>query len=201
MDRVRGANVDADVESLWQEFRDGLRAFIRSRVRDEAAAADVLQVAFLRMHQAFRAGTRPEQPHAWVFAITRNAIADHYRTEGGQAQRVAGAAAEPAAEPVAPWAAGEADVVAELARCVQPLLRGLEAPYREALELTALEGMTQGAAAKKVGVSLSGMKSRVQRGRTQLLDVFEQCCAIEVDARGRPIEMSPRTGCACGPQE
>ena len=57
------------------------------------------------------------------------------------------------------------------------------------------------AAAKKAGVTLSGMKSRVQRGRKQLLDVFEQCCAIEVDARGRPIEMSTRAGCGCGPQE
>jgi len=43
-----------------------------------------------------------------------------------------------------------------------------------------------------LGISLSGMKSRVQRGRAQLRALFEECCVIALDARGRPISCEPR---------
>jgi RNA polymerase sigma-70 factor (ECF subfamily) len=36
------------------------------------------------------------------------------------------------------------------------------------LTLTELEGLTQKQAAEMIGISLSGMKSRVQRGRQKL---------------------------------
>ncbi|MFO0634577.1 MAG: TauD/TfdA family dioxygenase [Nannocystaceae bacterium] len=69
----------------------------------------------------------------------------------------------------------------------------LPSPYREALTLTELEGLTQREAAQMLGVSLSGMKSRVQRGRVQLRRALEGCCDIAVDARGRVIAYTPRS--------
>ena len=76
----------------------------------------------------------------------------------------------------------DAGTAAELTKCVEPLLRGLEQPYRDALQWIAFDGMIQEAAAKRANMSLSGMKSRVQRGRTKLRDLFDNCCTIEVDA-------------------
>ena len=49
-----------------------------------------------------------------------------------------------------------------------PGARGLVEPYREALTLTELEGLSQKDAATMLGISVSGMKSRVQRGRRLL---------------------------------
>lgn len=86
--------MDAGTENLWQSFRDRLRAFVRSRVKDDAAVEDILQRAFLQMHQALRGGKSLDDPHAWVFAVTRNALRDHYRTEKSQTSRVAAAAEE-----------------------------------------------------------------------------------------------------------
>jgi len=43
-----------------------------------------------------------------------------------------------------------------------------------------------------LGVSLSGLKSRVQRGRDKIRHMFEECCQISVDCRGRIIECEPR---------
>lgn len=75
----------------------------------------------------------------------------------------------------------------------------LPSPYREALTLTELEGLTQKEAAEMIGISLSGMKSRVQRGRERLRTLFDECCEIGVDARGRAIACDPpdykRPGC------
>lgn len=81
----------------------------------------------------------------------------------------------------------------------------LPPPYREALTLTELEGVTQREAARMLGVSVSGMKSRVQRGRERLRELFEECCEIALDARSRVVGCAPRagtrgpTGCCAGP--
>ena len=64
---------------------------------------------------------------------------------------------------------------------------------------TELEGLTQKAAAERVGLSLSGMKSRVQRGRAQLRQRLLECCHIEFDRRGRVVEYEVQECAACGP--
>jgi RNA polymerase sigma-70 factor (ECF subfamily) len=79
-----------------------------------------------------------------------------------------------------------------LAATVAPFVSMLPSPYREALTLTELEGLTQREAAAMLDVSLPCMKSRVQRGREELRTLLELCCEIGVDARGRVIACEPR---------
>ena len=57
------------------------------------------------------------------------------------------------------------------------MIERLSEKYRQAVVLVDLEGLTQ------QEVSLSGMKSRVQRGRRQLKGMLEACCTIELDRR------------------
>jgi RNA polymerase sigma-70 factor (ECF subfamily) len=92
-------------------------------------------------------------------------------------------------------------VLAELARCLRPLLSGLAPEQRRAVELIDLDGLAQADAARREGVSLSGMKSRVQRGRRRLAELLGQCCALTLDARGVPMDYtSSSRGCdgSCG---
>ena len=83
----------------------------------------------------------------------------------------------------APGGAGE---------CVALFVARLSSPYREAITLTELEGLTQKAAAEMLGISLPGMKSRVQRGREKVRAMFDECCSVSVDCRGRVVECEPR---------
>ncbi len=87
-----------------------------------------------------------------------------------------------------------------MARCVAPMVWELLDNYRRAIELTDLEGMTQ-AAAERLGLSLPGAKSRVQRGRARLKKMLLRCCEIETDRRGRVIAFETRDGegrASCG---
>jgi RNA polymerase sigma-70 factor (ECF subfamily) len=84
------------------------------------------------------------------------------------------------------------DQDAELAVCLRTLLAELPPDYRRALELTDLGGLSQAEAAELEHVSLSGMKSRVQRGRRQLGVVLRQCCTPTLDSRGVPVDYRPR---------
>jgi RNA polymerase sigma-70 factor (ECF subfamily) len=68
----------------------------------------------------------------------------------------------------------------------------LPSPYRQAVTLTELQGLTQKDAAELLGVTLSAMKSRVQRGRERIRQMFEECCELTLDCRGRVTECTPR---------
>ena len=86
----------------------------------------------------------------------------------------------------------------ELATCLAPMLSQLAPAYQEAVRIVDLEGVTQQEAARRAGVSLSGMKSRVQRGRQQLRAVLEACCRIDLDHRGSIAGYAARHPDACG---
>jgi hypothetical protein len=87
---------------------------------------------------------------------------------------------------------------AELAPCLTAMIGRLAEPYRTAITLTSLRGLTQAEAARAAGVSISGMKSRVQRGREQLRRTLLRCCAIAVDVRGGVSDFHKRGPGACG---
>ena len=87
--------------------------------------------------------------------------------------------------------------IEEFSRCIEPLLGEVPQPYREAIALTELGGMTRKDAAARLGMSVSGMKARVQRGRGKLKDVLLDCCHVEFDHRGGLLDYGRRTESDC----
>lgn len=201
-----------DTQQIWLEFSDRLRAFIRRRVDSAADAEDILQDVFLRIHRHAGSLERQERLVSWLFQVTRNAITDYYRAPVRRRELPAGAPPdlEQAAGHAGAWleedeeASGQAG--RELAHCLRPMLSRLPDHYREAVTLIDLDGLSQQDAAIQAGLSLSGMKSRVQRGRRALEQVMHECCRIETDAGGRVMDYHLRdAGCGscaggCGPR-
>jgi RNA polymerase sigma-70 factor (ECF subfamily) len=174
----------------WTELEDRLRPFIQKRVAREHDADDVLQEVLLRIHRGLATLEDEERFDAWMYRVARNAISDHLRSR--QKHPLAGDAPEPDADPI-----DEDDRAAsrDLSRCISGFVAMLPSPYREAITLTELEGRTQKEAAEMLGISLSGMKSRVQRGRAKLRGLLEECCEVALDARGRVVDYEPRRRC------
>ena len=187
-------------ESRWRELRARLGAFVGRRVGNPEDAEDVVQDVLVRMQQNIDALSSADRLDAWAFRITRNTIADHYRSP--KRREVSGeAAAEVMDELAADRLGGEPsnDARAEIARCVAPMVRGLPDDYRRAIELTELQGLTQATAAERLGLSVPGAKSRVQRGRARLKEMLLRCCEIETDRRGRVVAFEVRDGGSCSP--
>lgn len=191
--------IDPAARGTWRDLDVKLRPFIARRVRAASDVDDVLQDVFLRMQRGLAGLREDERFGAWVYQVARSAIADHQRA----AQRHPSAEGEPLEEAAA-VEDDESTVERELASYIAPFVAMLASPYREALTLTELEGLTQKDAALMLGISLSGMKSRVQRGRQQLRKALEDCCHIALDARGRVVACEPRSdgklpdGCCAG---
>jgi len=181
--------IDAAARVAWSELDAKLRPFIARRVRSPNDVDDVMQDVFLRMQRGLGGLRDDERFGPWVYQVARSAIANHHRAAARHP-----VVADSAVEEEAPAPSPEDDRGVEelLATYVAPFVAMLESPYREALTLTELEGMTQKDAAAMLGISLSGMKSRVQRGRAQLRGAFEDCCHIALDARGHVVGCEPR---------
>ena len=76
----------------------------------------------------------------------------------------------------------------EIGSWFEPMMQSLPEHYREALLMSEIEGLTQKEVALKQGISLSGAKSRVQRGRSMLKDILLDCCQFEFDHLGNVID-------------
>lgn len=190
-----------DLATIWAEVGTSIERFVRRRINDPHQADDIVADVMLRIHQNLGSLEDHERLTAWVFRITRNAITDHYRRTGRRREILA-ADIEPFAEPSADaWVDDQEATLSELAACIRPLVDALPGDYRRALELTDFDGLTQADAARIEGISLSGMKSRVQRGRRQFSTLVKQCCDVTTDTRGELVQFQLRTdGCGCPSQ-
>lgn len=193
-----------DAELVARSFREPLRRFIARRVARAADVDDLLQEVFVRVAERGDELGEVEHMRGWLHLVARNVIIDHYRSSRrGDAWEQA-AVEETGVSQEAPGVVD--DPSRELAGCLSPIIERLPEPYREAIALTELEGLTQAEAADRSGVSLSGMKSRVQRGREQLRTLVLACCDVSLDRRRGVADFEPRAGgcerdaCGCGPR-
>lgn len=201
-----GTVMATTVTEVWQQVHDGLRAFVAKRVANQAEVEDILQDVFLRIHQRIDGLKDPRRVLSWIYQITRHAIIDHYRAPGHRREVPAGLASDmettglTTSAPLVERAVDSGRLRRELAGCLRPMLNKLSQDYRDAIMLVELEGLTQQAAAERLGLSLSGMKSRVQRGRKQLKQLLGECCLVELDRRGGVADYAVRDkGCnPCG---
>jgi RNA polymerase sigma-70 factor (ECF subfamily) len=194
--------VGHDTERLWRELRDRLHAFIARRVDNPADVEDLLQEIFLRIHQHLSTVRDTGRLIPWIFQLARNVITDYYRA-ASRRQEIPGHSRHNSDEGIEE----HKDVPAlqseeltshqyELAPCLTPLIERLPKHYREAVLLVEIEGLPQRELSERLAVSLSGAKSRVQRGRDKLKQLLLRCCQVEVDKRGNVMDYQPEAeGC------
>ena len=181
---------EVTVAESWSETLERLRRYIGSRIDDPEAAADLAQDVVARSFAA-DAVARATDLNGWLFRSAHNAVIDHYRT-----RRIHQGLGEDIGEMPDPELidGGPNSATRELARCLQPMIEQLPATYRDALVAVDLDGRTHHEVAAELGISTSGMKSRVQRGRKQLRALLTNCCAVDVDRAGAVRDYEP----ACG---
>jgi RNA polymerase sigma-70 factor (ECF subfamily) len=167
-------------ETIWALLSSKLGSFIRSRVADEQAASDLLQETFLRIHENLGSMESQERIPAWVFQIARNLITDHYRSN-----RRKEASIRLTPEPIIEVTK---NINSHIAGWLPVMIQLLPEKYRLAVELYEIDGLPQQEIAERLGISLSGAKSRVQRGRHRLRKILNDCCSFELDRRGNVLD-------------
>ena len=159
-------------EDIWFEYHKKLSAFIRNRVSDDVVD-DLLQDVFVKIHTRMDSLKDDTKLESWLYQITRNAVIDYYRSN------------KPT-EDLPDWIeqpqSDEEEIIRrELSSCLEPMIKQLPDKYREAIQLSEIERKTQKEVAELKNISLSGAKSRVQRGRGLLKAMLYECCQIEIN--------------------
>jgi len=174
--------MDKTTESVWREMRLPLHRYIARQIHNEQDTEDVLQNIFCKIHGNIAALRDDERIHAWVFQITRNALIDFYRTHRKSA------ILSDIPEEAAFYAEFESELSEELGSCIRTIVNNMPEKYRSAIVMTEFEEISQKALAERLGLSLSGAKSRVQRGRAKLRELLLGCCHVDFDRRGNIID-------------
>lgn len=179
-------------------LRAAVRRFIGSRVSDSATADDLAQEVLIKVLKSLPQARDPRRLMGWVIQIARNTVADFYRkakpTEEFDEQRFA--------SPLAPGQTiGEEEeslLREELQAYIRSVVQELPPKYREALVLTLYDGLSQVELARRLGLSVSAAKSRVQRARAMVQGTIERCCDFDFDRYGEVVDWTPKPNrCGC----
>ena len=159
-------------EDIWYEYHAKLSAFIKSKVTEDVVD-DLLQEVFIKIHSQINSLKESVKLESWLYQITRNTIIDYYRSKQ-------------AVEMLPDWVEQpqfekEDTIRLELSSCLEPMIKALPEKYRHAVQMSEIERKTQQEVAEHEGISLSGAKSRVQRGRSLLKNMLSDCCQFEVN--------------------
>lgn len=178
--------MEIDIVAASSEFRKKLLGFVQKRVRSEADAEDIVQDVLTKLASY---GPATGSVQAWLFTVARNAIIDRSRKrtelQGPENWEI-------------PDESPNDDVQMEMAKCLCPMMSALSTEDQSVLQRIDMRGESQVALAEQLGISTSGMKSRVQRARERLRGAVESCCTIACDSRGAPTECerNPDADCA-----
>ncbi|MGE0531855.1 MAG: RNA polymerase sigma factor [Hyphomonadaceae bacterium] len=155
--------------ALMSAHKDDLYRFVRRRLADADAASDIVQEAFVAAWGAMASFDPDRSFKTWLHAIALNKCRDAARRAAtrrgfwgqcpeGEDLRVADDAPSPEAETI-----GREEV-----RILRQALAALPEHLREALMLTAVDGLSQAAASATLGCSIKSLEYRVHRARELL---------------------------------
>ncbi|MEM6630296.1 MAG: RNA polymerase sigma factor SigZ [Bacteroidota bacterium] len=165
------------IEQVWRDFHQELKGFIQQKVGSPFEADDILQEVFVKVILNQEKVFQAHNIRQYLYGMVRNTTIDFLRKRRNQDVEI---------EEALIFSEEESEslnrTLAE--SCIRPFINELPEMYREALLCSELEGLPQKELAHQLGISYSGAKSRVQRGREKLKSSILDCCQLYSDSYG-----------------
>ena len=172
-----------NLDSVWEEFSGQIRGYLLQKVKQRDDADDLLQEIFIKIHNNIGTLQDEKKLAPWIHQIVRNTLTDYYRKRNLETTEL---------NEESTLDDTEADDLysACISGCLKVFIDRLPDKYREPLVLSDIDELKQKDIAKKMGLSYSGLKSRVQRGREMIKDMFVECSCLIHDSNGKLTEDS-----------
>jgi len=181
-----------NIEQVWQDIHDPLKAFVAKKVNETSDVDDIVQDTFIKMRLNIDNLEDLSKINAWIYQIARNNINDHFRNKNKFSNQ------SPDELTNLELATEEDDEIKTLIQTKRfsdytgLVINQLPEKYREAVYWVDIKGISQNELAEKLNISISGAKSRVQRGRQKIKELVLQCCDINADKYGNIVDYIPR---------
>lgn len=158
------------MQQLLTELSPSIRRFGQKLCRHEADAMDVMQDTLLAVASHLGNFEQRAALSTWVFALARSACNRRRRGLKNQTHLHDDAVVERADAGASPEERLEA---AQVGRAIGRALCGLPDHHREVIALRDLLGLSAAETAKRLGITVPALKSRLHRARTALREAFE----------------------------
>jgi len=188
-------------ETIWNLFCCKLKPYILKWISDPDIADDIIQDVFVKIHEKIDSLKDSEKVHSWVLQITKNTVFDYLRKQKIRFNDLDDIENEEEKITDSIKVKNERDLQSEINAGLESMIGSLPQKYREALIWVEYEGLSQIDLAKKLKISPSGAKSRVQRARKMIQNMLMECCHYEFDKYGTVIGVKQSECCCCNEQE
>jgi RNA polymerase sigma-70 factor (ECF subfamily) len=179
MEEIMQRYCDGDASAfgeLYEKASSRLLSYLYSLASERAAAEDLLQETFLKIHNARDAYVRGADPMPWFYAIARRTFLDHARRNRRARVRLHNAECLPEVEARLDGMRMDAEPAQgsdpELRAAMLTALEQLPPNQREAIRLTKLDGLTPMRAAAAIGVTAGAIKLRAHRAIANLKQIL-----------------------------
>lgn len=176
------------IEEIWIQFNQTLLNFIQSKVSNKHDAEDILQNVFIKIYKNIDDLKSETKLESWIFQITRNSIIDYYRAK--KPDYSLNKAEESFEIPIE-----TENMNQKISLYLNELIRELPKKYQEPLDMYEFKNHKHKEISKKLNISVSGSKTRVQRAKIKLKEMLLKCCDFELDTYGNIINYNPRCNC------
>lgn len=172
------------LDEIWPSYRSSIKALLHSKVSDPDDVDDLLQEVLIKTHSNIGNLRKEESVKSWLFQITARTTIDYYRKKS----RIHEIEAENL------WfGESERNIKADISPCVEPFLKTLPEKTANLLRAIDLQGIPQKSYAQELGISYSTLKSQVQKARSELKDLYEDCCDYSVDTQGNLVDFEQKS--------
>lgn len=166
-------------EDVARDLARPIARYLERYVGDRAVAEDLLQETLMRMNKGLSSFAGRSSIKTWAFSIASRVAADYFRHPERKARVVE---LNEVAELVdADRAFDERMVVDEMNECVRGVIDSLPDPYRAALILHDLEGLSAEQTAEIADCSVASAKIRIHRARLRLKEALKDQCEFYHD--------------------
>jgi RNA polymerase sigma-70 factor, ECF subfamily len=172
--------MQSHTEIIWNRFHQKLMVFIQGKVKDKAAAEDLLQDVFIKIQMNLGSLKEETKLQSWIFQIARNVVTDYFRSQKS------GGSIDDSFELIENE--NNQNVMPEVESWLGEFIDDLPEKYRDAIIYSEFEGIPQKELAKRLGISYTNARARVQRGRKLLKNNLEMCCEFFTDQYGNVID-------------
>lgn len=150
----------------YDELSDAIFRHCYFRVSDREIALDLMQDAFTKTWRHLQKGNDIYDARAFLYKVTNNLIIDYYRKKKSISLEQLTEDEENPFQP--PDNAHEQMIIqAELSKAME-VLNKLEEPYRQAVTLRYVDGLSPKEIAEIVGESANNISVRINRGIEKL---------------------------------
>lgn len=173
--------MQGQIEQLYRP----LFLYVKKRVNSQEDAEDITQDVFYKLSKSKTDAVNNVK--SWVYTIAKNTITDYYRKK-----QIATNSLETSSFPEE---YDHESVAEELSKCVTVFIQKLPEEYRSILTLSELEGMSQKQIAEKLDLNYVTVRSKIQRGRKKLRELFSKCCNVKQGGKGSILGYHPSSTC------